>query len=121
MKNGILLSTLIALSLWANMLAVHAQQGVCQNKSTVDNPGGKWEKRSPAPLYRSETSAAVLDGKIYIAGGLAGKTNLFEEISTSFEVYDPAADTWKELAPIPNPLHHVALAIAHAPPHPLDL
>src|SRR5215472_4849823 len=76
-------------------------QGVCNNQATPVTAGGSWEKRASAPLHRSETAAAMLDGKIYIAGGLAGPSNFFTGISTSFEVYDPATDAWKELAPLP--------------------
>lgn len=93
--------------------AFSRMDSACANQSTTPTTaGGSWEKRAPAPLHRSETAAATLDGKIYIAGGLAGPTNFFTGISVSFEVYDPAADSWKELAAIPKALHHISLASA---------
>ncbi len=89
-------------------------KGVCKNlAASTPTPGGSWQQRTPSPLHRSETAAATLDGKIYVAGGLAGQTSFFSGISTSFESYDPASDSWKELAPIPKALHHISLASAH--------
>jgi N-acetylneuraminic acid mutarotase len=91
-----------------------APKGVCKTATTTPTiAGGSWEARAPSPLHRSETAAATLNGKIYIAGGLAGQSSFFSGISTSFEVYDPSTDTWKELAPIPKALHHISLASAH--------
>ncbi len=57
------------------------------------------------PKARSEVAVAVLEGRIYVAGGLAqlGPT-------AAFEVYDSAADSWRELAPLPEALHHAGLA-----------
>lgn len=91
---------------------IQAAPGACAEPSAVTT-GGTWDKRTSAPLYRSETSAATLDSKIYVAGGLAGQTSFFTEITRSFEAYDTAADSWQELAPLPQALHHVALASAN--------
>jgi len=89
-----------------------AQSGVCVNKA-VSTLGGTWEKRAHSTLFRSETSSAVLDNRIYIAGGLAGVSNFYTEITRSFAVYDTSTDSWKDLAPLPEALHHIALASAH--------
>ena len=49
------------------------------------------------PTARSELAAAALDGRIYVAGGIAqwGTT-------AAFEAYDPATDRWEELPPLPE-------------------
>ena len=95
--------------------AVSAQttaNGVCVT-STANSVGGTWESRAATLSHRAETTSAVLDDKLYIAGGLAGPSNFFTGITTSFEVYDPILDQWKELAPIPKPLHHAAIVGAN--------
>lgn len=51
--------------------------------------------QSPA---RSEMPAVEIEGLIYVPGGLGG--------DTVFQVYDPAPDTWRDLAPLPIGLHH---------------
>ena len=51
------------------------------------------------PTARSEMRAAVVDGIIYVPGGFGGLT--------SFEAYDPANDSWTQLAPLPEPAHHM--------------
>jgi N-acetylneuraminic acid mutarotase len=43
---------------------------------------------------------AALDGKIYVAGGFNGQA--------AFQVYDPATDSWSELADLPTPRAGVA-------------
>ena len=57
------------------------------------------------PTARSELSSAVLEGRIYVGGGIAqlGTT-------TAFEAYDPLADAWEELPPLAEDLHHLAAA-----------
>lgn len=68
---------------------------------------GRWVESAALPTPRSELAATALDGKIYVAGGLAGSV-----VSEAFEVYDPATDTWRAAAALPIPLHHMALAAA---------
>jgi N-acetylneuraminic acid mutarotase len=66
---------------------------------------GRWTEGAALPTPRSELAATALDGKIYVAGGLAGSA-----VSDAFEVYDPATDTWRVAAALPVPAHHPALA-----------
>ena len=53
------------------------------------------------PSARSELTSAVLDGRIYVAGGIAQLG-----ASTDFAVYDPQADVWAELPPLPESALH---------------
>ncbi len=68
---------------------------------------GPWSRGAAMPTARSEIAATVLDGRIYVAGGIGrlGTTG-------AFEVYEPATDGWRALAPLPVPLHHLAMAAA---------
>ena len=59
---------------------------------------GRWETARPAPTARNSAAAAVLDGAIWVAGGRTvsgGGTGRLDR-------YDPAADRWYTLAPIPR-------------------
>src|SRR5919106_1065293 len=77
--------------------------------SPSTRPAASWQQRAPLPTPRSEVASAVLDGKIYIAGGFDGSGR-----STAvLEAYDPAADRWEARAPMPAPRDH-AMAAAHA-------
>ncbi len=54
---------------------------------------------------RSEIHAAMLDDKIYVAGGIG----LFRVLD-SCEYYTIPTNKWSNCAPLPRPLHHVAMA-----------
>jgi N-acetylneuraminic acid mutarotase len=51
-------------------------------------------------------AAAVLDGQVYVAGGFDSR---FVRLDF-FERYDPAADAWETLPPLPDARHHLGLA-----------
>ncbi|MCZ6776721.1 MAG: T9SS type A sorting domain-containing protein [Ignavibacteria bacterium] len=71
---------------------------------------GYWISRSPLPTPRQEVAHAVLNGKIYVPGGLAGGGTG----STVVDVFDPASNSWSSAAPLPEPLHHLGLATANS-------
>ena len=58
-----------------------------------------WTLRAPMPTERENNVAVTLNGKIYVAGGADGTDPAFTGMTT-FEVYDPATDTWATLAPM---------------------
>ena len=73
------------------------------SRDTVD---GAWAQLAPLPQPRSEIAAAVLDGRLYVAGGFgAGRGAILDDLLA----YEPAADTWTTLAPLPEARHHPAL------------
>lgn len=77
------------------------------NALTVNAPvgQGRWLSKAPLPIFRSEmTSATEVDGKIYVIGGYA--KNRFDQPIN--QVYDPAPDTWRNLAPMPRGVNHLA-------------
>jgi N-acetylneuraminic acid mutarotase len=51
-------------------------------------------------------AAAVLDGRLYVAGGFG---ELRGVILDELVAYDPTANAWTTLAPLPEPRHHAAL------------
>ena len=64
-----------------------------------------WSVAAPMPLARSELSAAVAGGRLYVAGGIAQLG-----ASPAFQIYDPATNSWRSLAPLPEPRHHFGMA-----------
>ncbi|MBK8902142.1 MAG: hypothetical protein IPM53_13235 [Anaerolineaceae bacterium] len=66
-----------------------------------------WQEVARMPSSRSEMSAGVIDGRIYVPGGW---TNGFGQ-STALEMYDPATDTWTRLADLPFHVNHHATAV----------
>ncbi|MEN5177687.1 Kelch repeat-containing protein [Brevundimonas diminuta] len=62
-----------------------------------DAAANRWETARPAPMARNSAAGAVLDGKLFVAGGRTvdgGGTGRLDR-------YDPARDRWDTLAPIP--------------------
>lgn len=59
---------------------------------------GRWENARSCPMARNSAAGAVLDGKLWIAGGrtvAGGGTGRLDR-------YDPDEDRWDTLAPIPR-------------------
>jgi N-acetylneuraminic acid mutarotase len=59
------------------------------------------------PEGGTHNSIAVLDGRIYVAGGFAGRQHTLP--TASLQVYDPAADTWRKMAPLSSPRASISL------------
>lgn len=58
------------------------------------------------PVPRTEVAAAVLDGRIVVAGGLT----LDGAASDRADIYDPAANRWEPAPALPLGLHHSGMA-----------
>jgi N-acetylneuraminic acid mutarotase len=69
-----------------------------------DPTDDRWrERRSmPAGTERGASGVAVIDGRIFIAGGLRGGS------VATFSAYDPAADEWESLPDLPLALDHLS-------------
>lgn len=67
--------------------------------------GGTWAKGPPLPQPLGEVTGAVLDGKLYVAGGFG----LNRQQSAAFLVFDPTTNAWTQLADLPAPRDHAAL------------
>lgn len=72
-------------------------------------PSGAWETRaSLSEGPRQETGVAALEGEVYVVGGFTPGGVLVPRV----EAYDPAADSWRTVAELPQPLHHANVAAA---------
>jgi N-acetylneuraminic acid mutarotase len=75
-----------------------------------------WSLGAPAPYAAGSCCSALINGKIYIAGGLVGVVSgVNNGFSTNVAaVYDPVANTWTSLPPLPftitNGINHAASA-----------
>jgi len=64
----------------------------------------KWVDKAKMPVPAHHIMTAMLDHKIYVFGGFVRPANVLSWQPTNRSwVYDPMADTWKELAPMPTP------------------
>src|SRR5215207_4473136 len=68
----------------------------------LDRAANAWQDRAPMPTGRSAGGAAVVDGKIYVAGGRPPR-------GKDFAVYDPMADRWEVLPEVPTGRNHLAV------------
>jgi N-acetylneuraminic acid mutarotase len=74
-----------------------------------------WRARTPMPEGGTHNSIAVLDGKIYIAGGFAGRQHTLP--TASLQSYDPATDTWRKLASLSSPRASISLTALNGKIH----
>ena len=79
---------------------------------------GTWSAASTMPTGTGDSGVAALDGKIYVVGGSSFYPHIVPTSpdmgsgtwgsSVNYE-YDPAADKWRQLAPMPIGLSHVGV------------
>ena len=62
-----------------------------------------WTTMAPLPIARGAMGVAVLNGKIYAAGGLVSGSSV-----NDFTVYDPATNTWSNLPDMSTSRDHLA-------------
>lgn len=72
-------------------------------------PPGRWEARAMLPLPRSEMAWGVAAaGRLHLVGGYGlGRVD-----RPYHQAYDPAADAWRDLAPLPLGANHVGVVAA---------
>lgn len=74
----------------------------------------EWSSIPDMPTARNSHAAAVIDGKMYVVGGrqfIEQESGEYANINVaSLEVYDPAADSWETLAPLPKAAGGIAAA-----------
>ena len=68
-------------------------------------PVSQWRSLPDAPTARLMMAWTVLDGKIWVAGGLQHGTTL-----QTVQSFDPQTGTWQTQPPLPIPLHHATAA-----------
>lgn len=67
-----------------------------------------WNTAAPSPLERFEAQGAAANGKLYVFGGFF---NSSIDVTTRSDVYDPASDTWTQVADMPEALTHSAVVV----------
>ena len=70
---------------------------------------GRWTTLAPMPTGRSGHGAAALNGRLYVFGGEGNARHPLGVFPES-EVYDPAANAWASLDPMPTPRHGIGAA-----------
>jgi N-acetylneuraminic acid mutarotase len=91
--------------------AVDITTAACQNKIYVfsgttevyDPATGEWQTAAsmPSPWVPMRLQANVVDGKIYLIGGLRNWAPYYSQFFSWNWMYDPANDSWSERASIP--------------------
>jgi N-acetylneuraminic acid mutarotase len=66
---------------------------------------GSWRQVADAPAALTEVAAAVLDDRIWVAGGLTAEGSGSAELL----VYEPVEDSWGSGPELPGPVHHSSL------------
>ena len=69
------------------------------------NSGPEWSPAAGLPVPRNHLGSAVINGKIYAVGGQSGQ-DAKAVYRDDVHVYDPATDTWTEVASLPMALSH---------------
>ena len=60
--------------------------------------GGTWQTLAPMPSFRQELASAVLDGKVYVMGGLSWENVALKTV----EEFDPKTNAWRPMADMPT-------------------
>lgn len=66
---------------------------------------GNWSTGEAIPTARSEMTSTLLNGKIYVIGGIR-----FWGSTDKVEAYDIANDDWEKLPNLPEKLNHIGIA-----------
>lgn len=94
--------------------AAPAQGVTVAQGATAPQTGGVWKTFADMNSERQEVASAVLNGKIYVLGGLemdAQDSNV-PRATRYVEAYNPATDTWAYVQDLPSANHHNAAAVA---------
>lgn len=68
-----------------------------------------WRVLASLGSPRQEAGSALLNNEIYFIGGFNSRS----EVVADVDVYNPASNTWRSVAPLPQALHHPNVAAAH--------
>jgi N-acetylneuraminic acid mutarotase len=73
--------------------------------SAAPAPAAGWWPRQELPVAVQQINATVLNGRIWVAGGLTPSI----EPTASTQFYDPVINSWEQGPPLPEPMHHAML------------
>ena len=87
-----------------------SEGGTVNSLERYDPSTNEWEEEAVAPMPTARTGArtAVLDGKLYAAGGESEDDSA---TSSSVERYDLATKSWEAVAPMVTPRENHAVAV----------
>ena len=71
----------------------------------LNNPGAGWVSAAPLPTPRNHLAVETVNGLVYAIGGQLGHDVTKLDVSV-VEVYDPATDSWSQLADLPTARSH---------------
>jgi N-acetylneuraminic acid mutarotase len=79
----------------------------------LDLATGQWQRLADAPQARDHFHAAIINGKLYAAGGRLSASDTGDHLSRTvaqMDVYDITTDTWQTVqSPLPTPRAGVAV------------
>lgn len=100
----------LALAAVENQLAAiggEGPDGVSGAVFLYDTEANGWLPGSDKPTAVANVQAGVVDGLVYVPGGVASDGS----VSRVLEIYDPARDTWTVGPALPEPLASYGLAV----------
>jgi N-acetylneuraminic acid mutarotase len=75
-----------------------------QGKVQIYDPAtNTWSRGADMPYAGGSIASALIDGKVYVAGGIVGSATM-----NTAAVYDPANDSWSVLPAMPVGVNHAA-------------
>lgn len=75
---------------------------ISRTVEVYDTASNRWYVTTPLPEGRHHTGVVALDGLLYVVGGFTkGGLSVWRATATLYR-YDPATQTWRELAPMPT-------------------
>jgi formylglycine-generating enzyme required for sulfatase activity/N-acetylneuraminic acid mutarotase len=89
-----------------------ATERVLDDVSIYNFTTGTWTTgtlKLPAPRAFYRSGAPVLNGKIYLVSAYTGTTFNDLRVSSSLEIYNPAANSWETGPPLPTPTFGLSL------------
>ncbi len=96
-----------AAEVWQGKLYLFGGVGPAAGKTQIYDPqADSWALGPDLPFAAGSSASAVIDGKIFVAGGIVGD----RETTGRMAVFDPSAGRWIERAPMPLPRNHAASA-----------
>lgn len=81
------------------------------SSTTLPSTTISWSTKASSPIKRAEAIGGVVNGKLYVLGGLYLGTNGEILATTRCDVYDPATDKWTRLDDMPEKLTHAQAVI----------
>jgi N-acetylneuraminic acid mutarotase len=73
-------------------------------QASTETTKSLWSIGTSMPTPRTEVTATIIGDNIYVIGGLDKSGKVLDTV----EVYNINNDSWKTVAPLPQPLHHTA-------------